>query len=210
VARTGEGALALEQAFKSLRSHYRCLLDTLKSGVITLDANDIVDGFNEAALDLWHLSGPGLAGKRLLNTQLVHRCPELAAKVDALRGTQSEPITFKHRIKTAGEERLLLLTLRPILSDSSGERLGTLLHTEDITSREELRTAAEQLEATTEALQSANEELQTANEELRSTNERLEATNGEFESLNKELTNIKEKFEDRTRKAVPTLVAPRR
>lgn len=105
------------------------------------------------------------------------------------------------------------MIIRPVMSEENGERTGTIIYTEDITSREKLQDTIEQLEATSEELQSANEELETTNEELQSTNEELETTNEELQStneelettneelqsLNEELENMNEQLETRTR-----------
>jgi two-component system CheB/CheR fusion protein len=191
------------------------ILDTVKSAVILADTNDIVVAHNEAAVSTWGLGSARLVGRRLQNTELAIRCPELLARMETTRGVNNDAVQFACALKNnAGEDRQLSVTLRPMTSEKSEkkDRLGTLIHAEDITAREklsstvqrlettseELQSANEELETTNEELQSTNEELETTNEELQSTNEELETTNEELQSLNEELENMNEELEHRT------------
>ncbi len=178
-----------------LRLHYRYLLDTLKAGIVVLDAADVVTNCNDTALGLWGLGGLRILGERLQNTDLVYRCPELATRVQASRVAGHQSISFECRVATESAERTLSVTIRPVLAEDNGERTGTIIYTEDITSREKLQDTIEQLEATSEELQSANEELETTNEELQSTNEELETTNEELQSTNEELETTNEELQ---------------
>lgn len=203
---------ALQQQLQALQQQYRSLLQTIKSAVLTLDARDIIITCNDSANAIWGLPGGPLIGKRLHNTDLVYRCPELAGRLEASRSADGNPIVFQCRIRTNDEQRMLSVTIRPVISEN-GSRSGTVINAEDITTHERLQTTVEQLEATAEELQSANEELkttneelqstneelETTNEELQSTNEELETTNEELQSLNEELENLNEELESRTR-----------
>ncbi|HEX7894777.1 MAG TPA: PAS domain-containing protein, partial [Terriglobales bacterium] len=101
---------------------------------------------------------------------------------------------FSTRVKTGSEEKLLEVTIRPLL-DERGQRCGTLIYFDDQTVQEKLQTTVEELESTSEELQSANEELETTNEELQSTNEELETTNEELQSTNEELETTNEELQ---------------
>jgi two-component system CheB/CheR fusion protein len=165
----------------------------VRVGIIALDINDLVVSHNEAAIGIWKVSVPKLLGKRLQNTDLILRCPELPGRLEASRGS-GEAITFNCSRKANGEEYQIAVTLRPVLTEN-GQRAGTLIYAEDITDREKLQSTIEQLEATSEELQSANEELETTNEELQSTNEELETTNEELQSTNDELETTNEELQ---------------
>ncbi len=184
----------IEQDLRKLRLQYQHLLETLKSGVIVLDANDIITAANDAVLAIWGVRGANLTGKRIQNTELVLSCPELSARLEAARSSM-ETVSFQCRLRLNHEERTLAVMIRPILTESDHERLATVIHTEDITSHERLQVTVEQLEATSEELQSANEELETTNEELQSTNEELETTNEELQSTNEELETTNEELQ---------------
>jgi two-component system CheB/CheR fusion protein len=206
------GAELVQHEMESLQLYQRYILETVKSGLISLDGNDIVLNHNDAFVQVWGFKGNKLIGKRLQNTELVYRCPELMSRLDASRGSKGDLLQFQCIVKSEGDDRVLSVIIRPVMSDEE-ERIGTIIHAEDITDRERMQGTVEQLEATSEELQSANEELETTNEELQSTNEELETTNEELQStneelattneelqsLNEELENMNEELEHRTR-----------
>lgn len=184
----------LQKEVRNLKLQQRHLLETLKDGVMVLDSRDIITSHNEASVGIWGLSGLRLSGKKLHNTELVFRCPELPGRVEATRSGGNDVVGFQCRIKIDGEERVVSVMLRPVLNEG-GERDGTIVYSEDITSHDKLQSTIEQLEATGEELQSANEELETTNEELQSTNEELETTNEELQSTNEELETTNEELQ---------------
>jgi len=181
------------QQLNMLQLYHTYILFTLKSGIMELDSTDIVIAHNEAALGIWNLAGARLQGKRLQNSDVVVRCPEMARRLEESRG-RSEPVEFHCTLHTESEEKMVHVSIRAILSPE-GERTGTLIHCDDVSLQEKLQTTIEQLEATGEELQSANEELETTNEELQSTNEELETTNEELQSTNEELETTNEELE---------------
>jgi len=174
-----------------LQQHY--LLETLRVGILGMGANDIITQNNHAALTLCGLQPADLVGRRLQETDFFSRIPELRSELQASR-LNDESIHFQTRIKTGAEEKLLDITVRPMLDDK-GKRNGTLIYLEDQTLQEKLQTTVEELESTSEELQSANEELETTNEELQSTNEELETTNEELQSTNEELETTNEELQ---------------
>jgi two-component system CheB/CheR fusion protein len=184
----------LAQELRLLQLQQRFLLDTLKPGVMILDAGDVIVSHNTPALSIWNVSGSSLIGKRVHSTKIMVRCPELAARLESSRADGADTMSFQCRVRFEAEERALLLTLRAVKSET-GERTGTILYTEDVTMQERLQGTVEQLEATGEELQSANEELETTNEELQSTNEELETTNEELQSTNEELETTNEELQ---------------
>lgn len=176
-----------------IRHQQRFLLETLRVGIVALGPDDIVTHNNSAALNLCGLPALSLAGKRLHETDLFIRVPELGPQLQATR-VNNESAKFQSRIKTANEEKLVELIIRPTL-DERGERNGTLIYVDDQTVQEKLQLTVEELESTGEELQSANEELETTNEELQSTNEELETTNEELQSTNEELETTNEELQ---------------
>ncbi len=176
-----------------LQVQHQLLMHTVRSGVITLDPNDIITACNEAAQTIWRLPGPGLVGRRLQNTDLLYRCPELGGRLETARNSK-EPVHFQAILRSEDGDRTIAIVLRSIFADKD-ERIGTLMNCEDVTSNERLQSTIEQLEATGEELQSANEELETTNEELQSTNEELETTNEELQSTNEELETTNEELQ---------------
>ncbi len=194
------------QEVEKLRNHYRFLLETLNAGVMILDSKDVISSHNSRALAVWGLDGVPIVGQRLQNTELLRRCPDIDVWLEASRAKGPETVTFECREKSGGRERVVSVNIRPILSEVGGERTGSILYTEDITSHGKLQNTVEELEATSEELQSANEELETINEEMQSTNEELETTNEELQSTNEELERkneelqaLNEELEARTR-----------
>ena len=192
----GTEALAPEQKrdeAKSLRRQQQYLLETVALGVVVLGLDDTITGNNAAMLELYGLAPADLGGKRLQETDIFLRTPELATRLQSSQG-KNELVRFQNRIRVGNAERVLELSLHPLL-DESGERSGTLLYCSDVTAHEKLQETIVALESTSEELQSANEELETTNEELQSTNEELETTNEELQSTNEELETTNEELQ---------------
>jgi two-component system CheB/CheR fusion protein len=194
-----------------LRLQYRYLLDTVRNGVVLLGPDDSVLQNNAFALSIVGLEPANLSGKKLEETALQLSIPELDNQLQ-LSHSQNGPLRFQSRIKVGRDEKLLEITIRPLLDERS-ERNGTLIYIEDLSlqeklqstvhelesTSEKLQTANQALETTNEELQSTNEELETTNEELQSTNEELETTNEELQSLNEELETTNQELEERTK-----------
>lgn len=181
------------QELENLRQQQRYLLETLKVGVFSLSAEDVITQHNNAALTLLGLAPGNFTGKRLADTDLHFRIPELGGQLQATR-VNNESSRFPAHIKAGVEEKLLEVLIRPLV-DERGQRSGTLIYLDDQTLQEKLETTVEELESTSEELQSANEELETTNEELQSTNEELETTNEELQSTNEELETTNEELQ---------------
>lgn len=188
-----ESSVKTREELDGIRQQQRYLLETLRIGVVAMNADDVVMQNNSAALTLCGLPPVNLAGKRLQETDIYIRIPELGAQLAATH-VKSESSHFTTRIKAASEERLLEITLRPNINEK-GQRHGTYIYVDDETTLEKLQTTVEELESTSEELQSANEELETTNEELQSTNEELETTNEELQSTNEELETTNEELQ---------------
>src|SRR5215472_4605000 len=181
------------QELDGLRQQHRYLLETLRIGVFALGPDDTILQHNTAAFTLCGLPPAGLIGKRLADTDLFMRVPDLGSQLQSTR-VNNESTRFAARIKLGSDEKLIEVTIRPLL-DAKSQRSGTLIFFEDQTVQEKLQTTVEELESTSEELQSANEELETTNEELQSTNEELETTNEELQSTNEELETTNEELQ---------------
>ena len=179
--------------FELLRQQQRYLLETLRIGVMSLGFDDAIAQHNSSALALLGLQPANLAGRRLSDTDVMLRVPELNSQLQATR-LNNESSRFQTRVKVGADEKLLELTLRPLLNEA-GDRAGTIIYIDDQTLQEKLQSTVEELESTSEELQSANEELETTNEELQSTNEELETTNEELQSTNEELETTNEELQ---------------
>lgn len=183
----------INQEIENLRQHHRYLMETLRIGVFSLSLDDTITQHNTAALTLCGLAPANLSGKRLPDTDLYLRIPELGGQLQATR-LNNESSRFPTRIRVGNEEKLLEISIRPLL-DERAQRCGTLIYLDDQSVQEKLQTTVEELESTSEELQSANEELETTNEELQSTNEELETTNEELQSTNEELETTNEELQ---------------
>jgi two-component system, chemotaxis family, CheB/CheR fusion protein len=176
-----------------MRQQQRYLLEMLRIGVLTLDSDDRITQNNTAALTICGLPPADLVGKRLQETELLARIPDLGPQFQATR-IHNEPSRLQTRIKTSTEDKLLEITIRPT-QDDKGRPTATVIYLYDQTLEEKLQATVEELESTSEDLQSANEELETTNEELQSTNEELETTNEELQSTNEELETTNEELQ---------------
>lgn len=198
-----------DHELERLKLYYDSVVETLEPGVLVMDTADTVITENDKVLKLWEFSGK-LVGKKLQETELWKRCPELKQRLEESRATKPKTVEFECH---ANPETMVMMTIKPIISESGKGQVGTLIYMENVTSRvtlqstieelettaEELQSANEELETTNEELQSTNEELETMNEELQSTNEELETTNEELQSLNEELETTNEELSARTR-----------
>ena len=149
---------------------------------------------NDALVQVFGLNDNKLVGRRLQNTELAYRCPELSRRLESLRRSSGEMVQFQCNASSMGEDRILNVVLRPVVAGDD-KRAGIVLYAEDVTARERLQDTIVKLENTGERLQSANEELETTNEELQSTNEELETTNEELQSTNEELETTNEELQ---------------
>jgi two-component system CheB/CheR fusion protein len=178
---------------EATRRQQRELLETLRVGVFVLGPDDTITQHNTSALALFALTPTNLAGKRLQDTDLITRIPDLVSHLEATR-VNNDASRFPARIKIGSEEKVLEVIIRPLVNER-GQRGGTLIYVDDQTVQEKLQMTVEELESTGEELQSANEELETTNEELQSTNEELETTNEELQSTNEELETTNEELQ---------------
>jgi len=181
------------QELDGLRRQQQHLLETLRIGVLVMAANDIITQHNSSALTLCGLAAANLVGRRLQETDLFIRLPDLGPQLQATR-VSNELSHFPARIKMGADEKSIEVSIRPLLN-GQGQRTGALIYLDDQTVQEKLQTTVEELESTSEELQSANEELETTNEELQSTNEELETTNEELQSTNEELETTNEELQ---------------
>jgi two-component system CheB/CheR fusion protein len=175
-----------------LRLQHAALLETLESGVVILDAKDVVISQNDSASRLWGIKGT-LATKPVQDTDLGSLCPDLAFHLEETRSNH-QTVSFTCSAGAGNRSRTLSVTLKPMVNPGS-QRVGTVVYMEDISPREKLQTTIEELQSTGEELQSANEELETTNEELQSANEELETTNEELQSTNEELETTNEELQ---------------
>jgi two-component system, chemotaxis family, CheB/CheR fusion protein len=187
------GGPSLPDESEAARRQQRELLETLSAGVFLLGPDDTIAQHNTSALSLFALPPTNLVGKRLQDTDLITRIPELVPQLEATR-VNNDVLRFPARIKVGPEEKVLEVSIRPLVNEH-GQRGGTLIHVDDQTVQEKLQMTVEELESTGEELQSANEELETTNEELQSTNEELETTNEELQSTNEELETTNEELQ---------------
>lgn len=198
-----------QQEFQNLKLYFETLLSTMEPGILVMDSGDTIITENEKVAKLCELPG-ALAGKKLQDTELWRRCPDLKRHFEEIRANQPRTVRFECNVPPSAA---VAITIKPIMSESRAGQVGTLIYIENVSPRvtlqgtigslestaEELQTANEELETTNEELQSTNEELETTNEELQSTNEELETTNEELQSLNEELETTNEELSARTR-----------
>jgi two-component system CheB/CheR fusion protein len=176
-----------------LKQYQHYLMETLRVGVVALSADDVIVQHNTFAQTLCGLPPLNMVDRRLADTELYSRIPDLGPQLSAMR-LNNEASRFTTHVKAGAEDTLVEITLRPLTNDKGG-RSGALIYLEDQTVQEKLEATVEELESTSEELQSANEELETTNEELQSTNEELETTNEELQSTNEELETTNEELQ---------------
>ncbi len=187
------GTEVAQHEMESLQLYQRYILETVKSGLLVLGDDDIILNHNDALIRVFGLNDNKLMGKRLQNTELAYRCPELSSRLESLRNSTGDTTQFQCSTSSMGEDRILNVVLRQVVG--ADKRAGLVIYAEDVTARERLQDTIAKLEGTGERLQSANEELETTNEELQSTNEELETTNEELQSTNEELETTNEELQ---------------
>ena len=96
-----EGGLGLskegQRELDSLRTHHRYMLETLRLGVLVLGVDDTIIQNNTAVLILYGLTPIDLAGKRLPDTDLFARMPDLSVHLQASR-LNKENVRFQNRV----------------------------------------------------------------------------------------------------------------
>ncbi len=176
-----------------LKTLDRIMRETLTEGMIAFDGQNTIVTGSRSALAAWGVSLDAIMGKRLEQTEFSAICPDIRPFLEQ-NATGTTASQFLAQLKLPNRETTQIsATLLPMIT-KDGDRVGTLLYTEDVTSNEKLRKAIEDLENTAQELHSANEELETTNEELQSTNEELETTNEELQSTNEELETTNEEL----------------
>lgn len=196
VATRGEDRLVKSrQDYSLLKLYHDALLETLGPAVLVVDPRGVVISENEASHQMWRLGEEKIVGKRLSETALPARCPELVGRLESLRPSPNQTVRFEFRLPDDDqEERDIAVTIKPV-NEQNGTHVATLIYAEDISPRQKLQHTIQELETTSEELQSTNEELETTNEELQSTNEELETTNEELQSTNEELETTNEELQ---------------
>src|SRR5207248_10494462 len=119
-----------------LRADHEALLETLEPGMLIMDMRDAIISENASVAQLWGTKEK-LAGRLLQQSELARRCPELPKYVEQSRaGPKPETVRFEF---APARDKLLSVTVKPILSQDQAGQVGTLLYTEDITSREAMQ-----------------------------------------------------------------------
>jgi two-component system CheB/CheR fusion protein len=176
----------------TLRAYYSTIFQTLEPGLLVLDPKDKVTSVNDAVFQIWGIENSGVIGSPLQKTALAQVCHDLPSQVADSKQLNQPLVRFEC---TTPDEKVVTVTVRPIVAEGGAKRIGTLVYMEDTTHHRQLESTVEELQATSEELQSANEELETTNEEMQSTNEELETTNEELQSSNEELETTNEELQ---------------
>jgi PAS domain S-box-containing protein len=140
---------------------------------------------------MWGLFG-SLKGQRFDLTALAAHCCLLSESLQESLKHDTPAIQVKCKTVL---ETIVQVTIKPVWSNDTSLRTGTLIYMADVTPHERLHSTNEALRLTQAALEAANEELETANEQLRMTNEELESTNEELQTTNEELQSLNEELE---------------
>ncbi len=138
-----------QNEMESLQLYQRYILETVKSGLLVLGDDDIIVNYNDALVQVFGLNDSKLVGKRLQNTELAYRCPELASRLESLRTTKGEVVQFQCTTSSMGADRVLNVIIRPVIAGSD-KHMGLVLYAEDVTARERLQGTIEKLEYTGE------------------------------------------------------------
>src|SRR5216684_300376 len=179
-----------QHELQTLRLYYGTILETLEPGVLVLNNTDTVITENDKIQKLWELSG-SLAGRKLQDSSLWERCPELRQHFETSKMAQPKTVRFNCQ---ASKSTVVTVTIRPIMSESGTGRVGTLIYAENITPRVTLQNTIEELETTGEELETTNEELQSLNEELETTNEELSSRTRELDEVNARYSEMLERM----------------
>jgi len=167
------------------------LLNSLKSGVVLLGGDGRIKRHNRAIVRLLELAEGNLHGQTIEDAGLLARLPELASYLER---SNAGADNFRARVGAGEEDRLVEITLKPIVDDA-GEAIGTLLQCEDASVQEQFENTVKALQSTSNDLEVANEELQVTNEELEATNDELQSTNEELATTNEELQSLNEELQ---------------
>src|SRR5919201_6039981 len=130
---------APEKDYSSMKIYHQAVLETLDPGVLVLDARDVIISDNPAALRLFAIKEENISGKKIQETSLPVRCPELLTQLALLKSPSDQIAQFEFTMRRNGEEdKDLSVTVKPI-NAPGGERVGTLIYIEDIGPRHKLQ-----------------------------------------------------------------------
>ena len=96
----------------------RYFLETLRLGVFLLGPDDVIVQSNSSVLVLYGLPPANLVGKKLEETDLLVRTPELISHLRSSR-LNNQSSRFQRRIRVGVEDRLLEISIQPVLNEPS-------------------------------------------------------------------------------------------
>src|SRR5262249_34024729 len=101
------------QELDGLRQQHHYLLETLRIGVFALGPDETIIQHNTAVFTLCGLPPANLTGKRLADTDLFMRVPDLGTQLQSTR-VNNESARFPARIRLGSDEKLIEVTIRPL------------------------------------------------------------------------------------------------
>jgi two-component system, chemotaxis family, CheB/CheR fusion protein len=165
-------------------------LDGVPFAIVTVEADDTVRTWNQAAAALFEIPVDRAVGQRFRDLDVSYRVEGLRARMEDVKSSHAPArveMAFSRRAGPTVHADVRITALLDERRRFLGLTIAALDVTEQARLREELARLSEQHATASEELQSTNEELETTNEELQSTNEELETTNEELQSTNEEL-----------------------
>ena len=139
---TSEIAIALENAklfddVQNMKNYNDSVLESMSSGVITLDENEVIATCNSAALRMLKVQPSGML-KRLAKAVFTGESAWIMEKIEQVEKNQHGDVSIDATI-VFGEETLSAnVTVLPLVS-TTAKKLGSLIMIEDITSEKRMK-----------------------------------------------------------------------
>ncbi len=139
---TSEIAIALENAklfddVQNMKNYNDSVLESMSSGVITLDDNEVIATCNSAALRILKVQ-PSAMLKRPAKDVFVGESAWIMEKIEQVEKTQKGDVAIDATVGVAEETISANVTVLPLVS-ANAKKLGSLIMIEDITSEKRMK-----------------------------------------------------------------------
>jgi adenylate cyclase len=140
---TAQISIALENAklfadVQNMKNYNESMLESMSSGVLTLDETEMIVTCNAAGLRILHVAAPAIIN-RPAQEFFAGANAWLLDKLKRVEETQQLDLTMDAEMEFAGEQRSVNVTVMPLISVEQ-KRLGSMIMIEDISSEKRMKT----------------------------------------------------------------------
>src|SRR5262249_48524577 len=139
---TAQIAIALENSklfddVRRMKDYNDSILESMSSGVITLDPSSKIVTCNGSGGRIWGSPPSSFVGEQL-DTLLHEGSHWIIDKIEDVRSTGLSEVYHDATVALRGTERSVNLTIMPLVADGGGKEIGSMLMFEDISSEKRM------------------------------------------------------------------------